>query len=208
MKIIDGLKLKGKPAEIPDCSRNDIPQFCLDMGYKKGAEIGVYKGAFTKMFGEAGLEIYGVDPWMPYPDFDLMHENRKKRQEFLYEHTKREVDKYKNVKLIRKTSMEAVEDFEDESLDFVYIDGNHKFRYVAEDICEWSKKIRKGGMVSGHDYIHPRRLENRWDTLQVKFVVDAYILAHRINNWYLLGRQNEDPGESRDRFRSWLWIKA
>jgi predicted O-methyltransferase YrrM len=48
--------------------------------------------------------------------------------------------------------MEAVKDFKDESLDFVFIDGNHQYSYVLEDITEWSKKVRSGGIVSGHDY--------------------------------------------------------
>ena len=129
MKIIEGIKHKGNPFEIPDCSRNDLPQFFKDVGYKVGVEIGVYKGAYTKHFCKAGLKIYGVDPWKPYSDFDIDSENRKKRQDFLYQHTKRELSPYKNCTLIRKLSMEASKDFEDESLDFVYIDGNHRFKY-------------------------------------------------------------------------------
>jgi hypothetical protein len=39
--------------------------------------------------------------------------------------------------------MDALNDFEDDSLDFVYIDGNHEFPYVAEDLFHWSKKVRK-----------------------------------------------------------------
>ncbi len=31
MKLIDGIKLKGAPAEIPDCSRDDLPQFFVEM---------------------------------------------------------------------------------------------------------------------------------------------------------------------------------
>jgi glycosyltransferase involved in cell wall biosynthesis len=50
--------------------------------------------------------------------------------------------------------MQAVTDFADESLDFVYIDGNHQLKYVVEDIVEWTKKIKKGGIIAGHDYIY------------------------------------------------------
>lgn len=207
MKIIEGIKHKGQPFEIPDCSRNDLPEFFKEMGYKTGVEIGVYKGEFMKLFCKAGLKMFGVDPWKPYGDFDIVAENRIDRQEFLYGHVKRMLAPYKNVKLIRKLSTEAVNDFEDESLDFVYIDGNHCLKYVIEDICEWSKKIKKGGIIAGHDYIHPRRVDGRFDNLHVKFAVDAYVQAYRIKNWYLLGRQNPKPDEVRDRFRSWMWIK-
>ncbi len=49
--------------------------------------------------------------------------------------------------------MDALEDFEDNSLDFVYIDGDHNFKHISEDIYEWTKKVRSGGIVSGHDYL-------------------------------------------------------
>ena len=49
--------------------------------------------------------------------------------------------------------MDAVKDFKDESLDFVYIDANHGYESTKEDIREWSKKVKKGGIVSGHDYV-------------------------------------------------------
>ena len=206
-KIKEGLKLKGSPAEIPDVSRLDLPEFFKEMGYKTGVEIGVYKGTFLEKFCKAGLEMYGIDPWRTYTDFDLVSDNRKRRQGFLYEHTKRALAQYDNVTLIRKTSMEALEDFEDGSLDFVYIDGNHKLKYVVEDIYGWSKKVKKGGIVSGHDYIHPKRTRDRLGNLHAKFAVDAYVLAYRIRNWYLLGRQDPEEGERRDRFRSWMWVK-
>ena len=207
MRIIEGIKHKGAPFEIPDCSRNDLPEFFKEMGYKVGAEIGAYKCHFTKNFCEIGLKMYAIDSWKPYKDFDILNENRKKRQDFLYSHAQRTLSQYKDVVFVRKLSMDAIKDFEDESLDFIYIDANHKFKYVAEDICEWSKKVKKGGIISGHDYIHPSRMKDRWDNLQVKFVVDAYVKAFRIEDWYLLGRKNAPWGETRDRFRSWMWIK-
>ena len=212
MKLITGIKHKGKPFEIPNCSRNDLPEFFKEIGYKVGVEIGVYKGEFAKLFAKEGLKIYGIDPWKPYAGFDIDSENRTRRQNFLYGHTKRLLSPYKNVVLIRKTSMEALKYFKNETLDFVYIDGNHYLKYVVEDICEWSKKVKKGGIVSGHDYIHPRRVKdkkwgNRIRNLHAKFAVDAYIEAYGIKNWYLLGRQDAPWGETRDRFLSWFFIK-
>jgi len=110
--------------------------------------------------------------------------------------------------------MEAVEDFEDESLDFVYIDANHEFRYIAEDLCEWTKKVKKGGIVSGDDYFYHRDFYNKvsrvtrvvdyWD---VAYVLKAYIGAFGIPNWYLLGRKHAVEGEKRDKWLSWMFIK-
>ena len=212
MNIKDGLKLKGNPVHIPDCGRDDLPQFFVDMGYKAGVEVGVYKGEYTKKFLDAGLKMYGVDPWAPYEEFDRMRDDRRTRLKFLYEHTKRYLSEYIKTgqcELIKKPSMEAVKQFPDNSLDFVYIDGNHMFKYVAEDMCEWYKKVKKGGVLSGHDYTNTEQLGPRWKVIQVKFVVDAFTEAYHIPNWYVLGRNamKRSRTEIRDRWRSWMIIK-
>ena len=51
-----------------------------------------------------------------------------------------------------KTSMQGVLDFEDESLDFVYIDASHKYEDVKDDLAKWWPKVKKGGIFCGHDY--------------------------------------------------------
>ena len=203
MKLIDGLKLKGNPAEIPDCERNDLPQFFVEMGFKVGAEIGVFRGEFSEKLTMTGLSLYAIDPWRAYKGSGDSHSQDK--LDLMYEQTKQLLASYSKCKVIRKTSMEAVEDFEDESLDFVYIDGNHGFRYIAEDLAEWTKKVRIGGIISGHDYFFrlPKK-STRWD---VGFVLDAYIKAYRIKNWFVLGRKHAAEGEKRDKWRSWMFIK-
>ena len=207
MKLIDGLTLKGTPANIPDCNREDLPGFFKEMGYKVGVEIGVYKGWYTRKFCEAGLKMFGVDPWMVSKEY---HEKQGQgRQDFLYDHASRYMADY-DCELIRKTSMDAVKDFEDESIDFVYIDGHHGFKYVTEDIYEWSKKVKKGGIVSGHDYAlstHSFDFNNPF-VLQVPYVLPAYTEAFRINTWFVLGSGRKIKGEKRDTFRSWMWIKT
>lgn len=203
MRIIDGLQLKGRPAEIPDCSRDDLPKFFKAMGYKLGAEIGVYKGEFSEKYCKEGLKLYAIDPWRSYDDYE--DSRGQKKLNSIYEHTKRLLAPYKNCTIIRKTSMDAAKDFADGSLDFVYIDGNHQFKYVAEDISEWSKKVKKGGVIAGHDYIYtnPR---TQAGICHVIYVVNAYTQAYKISNWYLLGRKERLEEETRDRFRSWMWI--
>jgi len=38
--------------------------------------------------------------------------------------------------------------------DFVYIDGNHKYNHVKEDILKWLPKVNPNGVIAGHDYNH------------------------------------------------------
>ena len=192
MNLLEEIKLKGNPAEIPDCKRKDLPGFFKNLGFKVGVEIGVYLGEFTKLLAMEGFKIYGVDPWLIYSDLGSKH--RQGAYDAFYKMAQNALVPYPNVELIRKTSMDAVKDFGDGSLDFVYIDANHKFRYIAEDIYEWSKKVRTGGIVSGHDY-------SISGMCQVKPVVDAYTTAFDIKQWFVLGKRHQ--GQE----KSWLWFK-
>ena len=126
MKLFDALKEKGNPYWIPDSSRDALPEFFMQLGFKTGVEIGVDEGEYTESFAKAGLIIYGVDPWKVYEDYN----NRENQPELdsKYDHTRIRLAPYPNGNIIRKTSMDALADFKDNSLDFVYIDGNHQFR--------------------------------------------------------------------------------
>jgi len=198
MKIIDGLKLDGWQVEIPDCGRNDLPEFFKEMGYKVGVEVGTWNSEYGKTLCDGGLKVYGIDPYIYYKDCTLYGEQEYFNKAF--EIAKKTL-KDSDYTMIRKTSMEALKDFEDGSLDFVYIDGNHGFKYVTEDIYEWSKKVKKGGVISGHDYVELRPFKLFY--CDVKLVVDAYAKAINLDKWYILGKKY---GGKRDKFRSWFWI--
>lgn len=185
MKIIDGLKLDGWQVEIPGCGRNDFPEFFRDMGYKVGAEIGVRKGEYSEILCKGGMKVYSIDPW----------QNKQRGFEQI---ARDRLEQYDNCTIIKKLSMDALADFEDESLDFVYIDANHNFRFVAEDIYEWPKKVKKGGVVAGHDYT----TLGGPGLYDVKFIIDAYTRCMQIPKWYVLGKDREV-----DKYRSWFWIK-
>ncbi len=67
-------------------------------------------------------------------------------------------DYYKD---LRMSSMEAVSKFQDESLDFVFIDGSHDYVDIKDDIIHWLPKVKKGGILAGHDYYPPPQ-PNSW----------------------------------------------
>lgn len=161
--------------------RNLLPYVFNRIGYKVGVEIGVKQGRYSKVIcdGIPDIHLYCVDPWKPYSEFDdgrVPDRNTVERYNSLYEDAQKTLKDY-NVTFIRKSSAEAIFDFEDGSLDFVYIDGNHNFDYVMEDIIQWSRKVRGGGVVACHDY-HV----GGW--YGVVKAVDAYTHAHHIDPWY------------------------
>ena len=124
---------------------------------KSIVEIGVFQGTtsqeFRVLFPEAVLFL--VDPWKLYEEYRCEEAGpiRKKSAEYekAYQLVKKSFKGDPKVNIIRKTSIEAVKDVPDE-VDLVFIDGNHSYSYVKQDIHHWLPKIRTGGMLSGHDY--------------------------------------------------------
>ena len=78
---------------------------------------------------------------------------------------------------IKGTSWEMANNFEDESVDFVFIDAGHEYDSVVKDITSWLPKIKKGGIISGHDYFNPCGVKQAVDELitDVKFCSDGII---------------------------------
>jgi len=60
---------------------------------------------------------------------------------------------YSSIKEIKNFSKHASFGFRNKSLDFVYIDGDHNYNAVVEDIEHWQPKIKSGGYIAGHDII-------------------------------------------------------
>lgn len=184
--------------------RNALPGLFVRMGFKVGAEIGVYKGAFTEKFCQAGLKMYAIDPWISYEGAGRT-QKRQERQDFLYSHTQRTLAPYKDCTIIRATSMEALKWFEDGSLGFVYLDGDHSFKYIAEDLVEWTKKVKSGGVISGHDYFYRGRDSTNL-ICQVSPVVDAYVKVMEIPELFII-EAIKDAKSKDDRYPSWMFKK-
>ena len=115
-----------------------------------GVEIGVHKGRHADYLTD-NLDIrklYLIDPYESYDE----HTNQ------LYGDTVSDAEKSararlknKKVEFIRKMSSDAVQNIPSD-VDFVYIDGNHKYEYVKYDIKNYFDKIRDGGILCGHDF--------------------------------------------------------
>jgi hypothetical protein len=170
-----------------------------ELGFTKGAEVGVAKGDHAKILCEnnPNLKLYCIDVWERYKGYREYTD----RIEKYYEIAKNILEPY-GCSLIKKFSMDAVKDFPDGSLDFVYIDGAHDFKNVANDICEWSKKVRSGGIVYGHDY---KRSKGKY-TNDVVDVVQAYCYAKGIRPWFVLGEKGQRDGVYKEGTQSWMWV--
>jgi hypothetical protein len=172
--------------------RVTLTELFKDLGYKVGAEIGVYQGHYSMVIckNNPDLKMFCVDPWRAYYYYS---QTSDEQQEGFFKIAQQNLEPFKNVEYVRKTSMEAVKDFKDESLDFVYIDGLHDFDNVMLDLIHWAPKVRNGGIVSGHDYITGYMVG-------VVPAVDTYTRQHNVNMYYITHEKTREPA-------SFFWVK-
>lgn len=192
-----GIDLNQKSPFYVRCERNKaFPELLNELEFKTGVEIGVYKGEFSQCLleGIPGLKLYGVDLWEPYSGYgDYDSVSIVNSQNIAIEKTKNY-----SCEFIKGRSDEVANQFKDGSLDFVYIDGNHSYEYVVSDIAKWSKKVRKGGIVAGHDFNEFSCRKRSWRVMHVANAVDGWTKSYKIHPWFVLkGNIN----------KSWMYVK-
>ncbi len=197
--------------QIRNINRTIVAQSFGELGFTKGAEVGVAEGVYAKILLDniPGLKLYCVDIWEKHPGYD-----EYSNIEAVYGEARERLKDY-DCQIIKKFSMEAVTDFPDNSLDFVFIDAAHDFKNVACDIAEWSKKVRPGGVVFGHDYKYHQAFlqeipgdkpKHRY-AIEVKPVVDAYCNAKGISPWFVLYPEIVDPTFGPDN-PCWMFVRT
>lgn len=161
-----------------------------------GVEIGVKQGHFSKhlLSNWDCKKLYLVDPWI---------KDTVKSDTIIYDETHHDHDNdllicMNNIKpydnryeIIRDYSFNAYEKFQDSFFDFVYIDGNHSYDAVKDDLEKWYPKLKTGGLIAGDDYTQVAE-ENVFDyKFGVKRAVDEFVFNKKKNvsidlsgDWY------------------------
>ena len=192
--------------QLPIIGAEGLAHLFADLDFNLGVEIGTDEGKYAEVLLKTipNLGLYCVDPWL-----SQAYELNQQPESFVdqsffdkrYKETLKRLSPYKACRIIRQKSMDALSHFIGESLDFVYIDGNHDFLNVTQDMHSWLKKIRPGGILSGHDYVrYPSRKFNH-----VQKVVNAYSQSYHLLPVFLVTPTNK--GLRRDRYRSWFIVK-
>jgi hypothetical protein len=102
-------------------------------------------------FYRYGIEIYAVDIFQDDPPYDSSHRKCKHLYQ-VYTHNLKRLKTDRYIKTIRDTSHNASKQFENGYFDFVFIDADHSYGHIHEDIIDWLPKVRGGGILAGHDY--------------------------------------------------------
>lgn len=117
-------------------------------------EIGTHVGDFADFILENSVQstLYCIDPYTSYNDYDDAINNTT--GDNAYKHTyNRLKNKYGDrVIFIRKFSTDAINDIPNE-IDFLYIDGNHRYSYVLKDLIGFYPKVKKNGCIVGDDAV-------------------------------------------------------
>lgn len=153
-----------------------------------GVELGVAAGGFSARMVASGqfATFFGVDMYADTHDVAQ------------YKQALRRVGMIGPYKLLRMTFAEALDLFEDESLDFIYIDGYaHTGQEGGETIWDWARKVRVGGVIAGDDY-HP-------DWPLVVQAVDAFA---RETGFDLCRTTVQGDGADYDGHPSWAMVKT
>ena len=168
-------------------NRRSIAELLGEVGYNYGAEVGVAHGKHALALFKTipDLRLICVDPWKAFG------RNTDEKVELVYQDARKKL-KDKDVIWKRKTSVDAAKEIEDGELDFVYIDGMHDFDNVMTDIILWTNKVKRKGIVAGHDFMFAPREG-------VVAAVLAYTQAHNVNELFIT-KDRKEP-------QSWLFIK-
>lgn len=183
------------PLEI-SLNREGLAKLFAELGFTKGAEIGVEQGEYSEVLARNiyYTNLFLVDAWKAYKGY-RDHVSQSKLDGFL-EAVKARMKRFdadgKRIVIIRSFSVEAAKEFDDGSLDFVYIDANHEFSHVVADLAAWVPKVRVGGIVSGHDFF------TSGGPYHVPYAVRGFTEAYKISPWFVLRG---------DHTASWMFVK-
>lgn len=146
-----------------------------------GAEIGVHLGDFSAQLlaATSPRELHLIDPWEYHTGSTYKNAwyggAAQQGQAELDSRHDRVLDRFADniasgqVTVHRRYSTDALALFPDDYFDWVYIDGNHLYEYVKQDIALSIQKVRPGGYITGDDYT-----EGGWWQGGVKKAVDEF----------------------------------
>lgn len=177
-------------------NRSQIPLLLNKLGLNgQGVEVGVYMAGYSfELLKNSKLQtLYSVDPWIKFSEedhYDGMNISND-YQNFRYLITiMRLLEFSTRAVILRMTSESSAQLFKDNSLDFVYIDANHSYEACKQDVDLWWPKVKRGGILSGHDYLDApmfgvkRAIDEFAERKKQKLYITNKIELHP--SWYII----------------------
>ena len=117
----------------------------------RAVEIGSYSGEGTVVLAKYFKDVLAVDPWLNGYDINDVA-SQQCPMKFVFGAFQERTTPLGNVTYSRGKSLDALEFVKDGELDFIYIDGDHRYEGVLADLNGWRPKLRDGGIMAGHDW--------------------------------------------------------
>ncbi len=133
----------------------------------KIVELGCWKGKSSSfLITEAlksgkNIDLNFVDTWAGSPEHldpseGAYEEGLVEDPDFVYKIFQDNINKIDYPKnILRMHTFKASKLFENNSIDFLFIDTAHEFKHVEKEISLWYPKVKSGGIIAGHDYFYP-----------------------------------------------------
>jgi hypothetical protein len=132
---------------------------CVELGVFGGSSF--FPIASTIAYKKQGI-AYAIDPWENAPCLEGNEHWKEEKNgywekidlnkvmdKFIAGMHRNGLDNYYTI--MRKSSQQAYLYFEDESIDFLHIDGNHSEESSTFDVIHWLPKVKKGGVICFDD---------------------------------------------------------
>lgn len=135
----------------PDDSVVGLTQLCNDWIAPDFvmAEIGVYRGVATALFSEYARKVYAIDSWVTNENYHELGKDLLEGAEILFD---KMLALHPNIVKLKGLSHQVCLGFGEESLDMIYIDGDHSETAFKLDMFSWLPRVKKGGVIAGHDF--------------------------------------------------------
>lgn len=143
-----------------------------------GAEIGCAFGGYATILLQSWSGfLYMIDPFRKYAEYKESTNETAPFDQW-YEGCKA-LEQTGRVQVLREFSVAGAKQIEDDCLDFAFIDGNHGYTAVLEDLDAWYPKIHSGGVLCGHDYGNQTEAMGcaGWDC-EVQRAVEDWLKGH------------------------------
>ena len=118
-------------------------------------EIGVWKADFgdgVLRKTDERVHWIGIDPFVVFPAKAGKVAGQQEWDE-IFQRVQKKVSFFgPRFRLIRKTAAEAASSIKNRSIHLLFVDGDHRYEFAKEDLELYEPKVKKGGIVSGHDY--------------------------------------------------------
>lgn len=132
----------------------EIAEWIPDGG--RWVEVGVYWG---QSFGYAVVECLNRGKNIDFVAVDIFSWTSPEGWPMIQKFHQEMQPVAGHFRAIQGASWEVADQFEDGSIDFVFIDADHIYEHVRKDVLAWLPKVRPGGIIAGHDYNPPHEVE-------------------------------------------------